>query len=578
MGVFNHLKQIDARNTFRAVAYGEHCVNGVLGKSLVEGASPNHQITIQQFLGRDEWEAVSRGIYWKNLSIPPADWKFYPGRLSTGLSDPIQGVDDVFSSDTPHSLVPWMRVKLPGGVGEFDTKQNPPQGFQGYFKTKKVADYDRNGNVTDFLYSTNAARQVADLILRQGKRDKSLIDWAAWCDWRDFLNASISYDYRQLADFDGFGLTAKYYYGTNFNNFHSKRIDWLIAFFSDGGVPAYGLQESAYSAEYEGYVKFDYSGEHKFTITADNGVRVWINGNQVVNKWTDDGLNPPSVTEFNFTPAAAGAFVPIKIQWNNGGVIGEIKLEWELTTGNLLPKAVVPSKNLYPKEEMRPRYETHPFFNAPTRLDDAMRVVLNLCDSVYQKVNGKYRFFCLEQLTATSFAMTDDHIISITPKPKDRVNLRNKFSAAVRDIDSRFLEQLPKPMTIERKDLQDLAGRAIGGDDLQFFNMTRHQAWRLLNQIAARECDALPVEITANASTFPVLGGDLIKISTELFNWTDKEFLVLQSNDASSEETADERNFSLQEWTNAPNLSRPGKDADESIESIEVASVIGAEE
>lgn len=547
MGIVNHLKVIDARNTFRTVAYGRHVVTGILAKSLVTGASPTHQITIQQALGRDEWEGVDGGIYWNNISIPSTDWVFHPGKLSSGNSDALQGVDTVFDKDVPHSLVPWMRLRLPSGVGDFNTLSSPPFGFQGYFKTKKVNNYNSSGTVTDFSYSTNAARQVADLILKQSRLSPDLIDWGAWTEWRDFLAEEIICDYRAIPGFDGFGLTAVYYSGTNFNTFHSKRVDALVSYLAASGSPAYGLSATSMSAKFEGYVKLKYNETYTFYLTHTNGGRLTVDGDSVIiNQFATDGTTAPGTHSGTFNFGTTG-FMAILAEWNRGNSTGtaEIKLEWQSASQT---REVIPTKYLYPRIEVCPRYETHPFFSTRTRLDDAVRTVLNLCNSTYQKVNGKYRFFCVEQLTESSYTFTENEIISITPKPRDKANLRNRWSATFRDIDSRFLEQVKAPFIIERPALQALAGRPIDGDDIEFFNCTRFQAWRLLNRIVSREVDTLPIELVGNGSTFPVLSGDRVKITSEIYNWTNKEFFVLTSNDASSEETADERNFTMQTW------------------------------
>lgn len=542
----DHLKKLNTENFFRTLAYGEHAVNGVCAKSIVTGAQANYQITIQQMLGRDEWDGVSRGIYWNNISIPPSDWFFHPGKLSSGNDDPLQGVDAVFNTDVPHSGTPWMRFALPSSVGEFNTENNPPIGFQGYFRTKKTNDYDALGAVTGYSYSANPARIIADLILKQGKRAASLIDFGALADFRNFHNTPTMCDYRAIPNFDGFGLTATYYAGTNFETFHSKRIDNLIFFLSPDGAPAYNLNPASFSAKFEGYIKLKYNEQYTFFVTHTNGARLTVNNNSVlINEFAAGGTTPAGVHSGTFALGSID-FLTILLEWNKGTTAaGEIKLEWQSASQT---REVIPSKYLYPKAELRPLYEVHPFFDTRTRLDDAVRRVLGLCNSTVQKVNGKYRFFCLEQLTAPSFSLTEDHIISIKLKPRDRVALRNRFLAGFRDIDSRFLEPPKTPVLIERLDLQTLAGRPIDGESAEFFNCTRWQAWRLLNQIAARQCDSLPVEIVGNASTFPVLGGDRIAVTTEIYDWVSKNFLVTQSNDASSEETADERNFSMQTW------------------------------
>lgn len=543
----DHLKNLDGKNMARVLAYGRHVANGVCAKSIVTGADPNHQITVQQILGRDEWDDVDGGIYWNNLSIPPGDWVFHPGKGSGGSDDPIQGVDAVFKTDVPHSLTPWMRFALPVGVGSADTKNNPPIGFQGYFRTKKINDYNRNGAVIDYSYSPNPARINADLILKQGRRDPKLLDFGALVDFRDFHNTPTLCDYRTLPNFDGFGLTATYYSGTNFDAFHSKRIDNLIAFLSPDGAPAYGLNPSAFSAKFEGYVKLLYNEQYTFFLTHTNGGRLTVNNNSViVNDFAADGTTIAGTQSGTFAPGAANTFLDVLIEWNKGtNAVGELKLEWQSASQ---AREVVPSKYLYPKAERRPFCEVHCFFDTRTRLDEAVRRVLTLSNSTYQKVNGKYRFFAFEQLTTSSFDFNEDNIISINLKPRDKVSIRNSFSANFRDIDSRFLEPRKNPLVVERPQLQALSGRPIDGDDLGFFNTTRWQAWRLLNQIAARACDTLPIEIVGDSATFPVLGGDRVRLTTEIYDWLNKEFLVLTSNDASSEDTADERKFTLQEW------------------------------
>lgn len=543
--IVDHLKNLDVKNLFRTVPYGEHAVFGLPAKSSVNGAAPNHQITIQQILGRGEWEGVSRGVYWNNISIPPSDWFFHPGKKSSGLNDPLQGVDPVFSTDVPHSLTPWMRLTLPSGVGEADNTKTVPTGFVGYFKTQKINDYNANGALIDYSYSTSAARQILDLILVQGKRSPNLIDFGAFAEFRAALAAQALCDYRQIPNFDGFGLTATYFSGINFDTFHSRRVDNLIAFLSADGAPGYNLDPTAFSAKFEGYIKLRFNEQYTFHLTHSNGGRLTVNNNSViVNEFSPDGLTPSGTHSGTFALGSAG-FLDVLIEWNKGtNAVGEFKLEWESASQI---REVIPSKYLYPKAEMRNLYDTHPHFDTRTRLDDAVRTILNICNSTYQKVNGKYRFFCFDQLTSSSFAKTEEHINSIKMKPRDKPLLRNRYRGGFRDIDSRFLEPPKTPLIIENGALQALAGRPIDGDDYEFFNCSRWQTWRLLNKLMERN-STLPVEIVGNSSTLPILGGDRIKITSEVFNWVNKEFLVTQSNDASSEETADEREFQLQEW------------------------------
>ena len=56
MTTVNHLRDIESQKLFHAVAYGKHMVTGHLAKSSVTGSDPTHVITLQQTLGRGEWD------------------------------------------------------------------------------------------------------------------------------------------------------------------------------------------------------------------------------------------------------------------------------------------------------------------------------------------------------------------------------------------------------------------------------------------------------------------------------------------------------------------------------------------
>lgn len=544
MTLVNHLKGIEAQNLFHAVAYGKHLVTGNLAKSLVTGSDPTHVITLQQTLGRGPWDACE-GLWWKGVEVPTSDYVFRPGTQSTGMGDSTQGQSAVFDTDTPHSGVAWMEAELQSGMGEFDTKENPPYGLKGIFRTMQIEDYNSSGTALGSAYSTNPARQVADLILRIGERPSSRIEWVAWSDWRDYLAETISYDYTAISGFQGFGLTGSYYNGTSFNTLVTERIDPVVEFVSSAGSPAIGLDVDNFTVRWEGKIKPLYDEEYTFTITHTHGVKLWIAGNLEIDQWGSSGTHSTSGI-----PLGDGTFYDIKIEWLHTTGDADISLKWESDV--TLAQEVIPHRVLYPKTADRPRYETHPFFASPTRLDDAVRTILNLCNSTVQEVDGKLRFFCLEQLSSSSFTFTSDRIIDGTMRiiPRDPLALRNSWQARFRDVDSQYLEFPIDPILIERDDLIALAGRKIDGESIDMFNCTMHQGYRMLENTVRRSVDSkFTAELTGNADSFGVLAGDRVKLDVEFLDWTNKETLVLTSNDSSSEETADERPFVMQEWT-----------------------------
>ncbi len=466
------------------------------------------------------------------------------GTLKLWKNDTSQGIDLAFASDTPHSNVAWIVAYMPTGLGEVDTKANPPYGLKGIFRTSKVNDYDTDGDVTGYAYSANPARIVADLILAKGNLPASRIDWAAWCAWRDYCDELIAYDYKVLPKFDGFGLTTKLYNGTAFDTLVTKRIDPVIEFGPSAGSPGVGVNTDNFSVVYEGWLKAKYTETYTFYLTHTHGARLYIDeaGDPPIDQWAASGTHS---TTFDMV---AGQFYYFKIEWKHTTGNAEIRIEWESPSQK---REVIDHRHLYPNVENRVRYEAHPFWAGPTRLDDAVRVVLNLCNSTVQDVGGKLKFLCLEQLTTQSYHFTDARTVdgSVVLKARDPMALRNTWQANVRDIDSQYLERPIDPILIERPSLIDAAGRKIDGEAIELFNCSLHQAYRTLDNIVKRMVDSkFQIELTGMADSFSVLAGDRVKVDVEFLNWTEKDMLVVESNDLSSEETADERTFVLQEW------------------------------
>lgn len=545
MGIVNHLKDVEAQNLFHTVAYGKHLVTGHLAKSSITGSSPTHIIKLQQMLGRGPWNAC-KGLWFNGLEIKSDKYKLYPGIQSTGMADVTQGQDAVFNTDVPHSSFAWMRAELASGVGEFDTKTSPPVGLVGVYETMKVDNYDNVGTADGVLsYSASPAREVADLIIRLGRRPTSRLDWGAWVDWRDYLGENIAFDYTALTDFDGIGLLTSLYNGVAFDTFVSKRVDPVLEFPSSSGSPGVGVNVDNFSVRFEGKIKPRFTETYTFYVGHTHGVKVWVNNlvTPLIDQWTTTGTHSATIA------LTAGSFYDIKIEWKHTTGNADLKFEWQSTSQ---AREVINHRCLYPKTENRPRYEAHPFFASPTRLDDAVRTVLNLCNSVVQEVNGKLRFLCLEQLGTTGrYHFTNDRVVdgSLSIEPRDLRTLRNSWQAHFRDIDSQYFEEPIDPVLIERPDLIEVAGRPIDGEAIELFNMPVHQAYRVLDNIVRRNVDSKwKATFTGMPETFPVVAGDRTLLDIEFRDLTSQDTLVLESNESPSEATADERTFTVQQW------------------------------
>jgi hypothetical protein len=563
MALVDHLKNTERAKTTLAVAFGLHVVEGHLIMSDVVGTSPNHQLRLMQALGEGVWDGA-QGVWYEGLNVPETDYKFHPGKLSSGLTDPEQGTPVYFPDDIPHSGTALLELLCPAGVGEADNKKNTPAKAVGMFRTLKSVDYDSSGNEISgsFAYSTNPARCAAHLLLKIGKLPASRIDWTAWTAWKNYCNEQETWDYAANPNVEGIGLYGDYYNVDAANippqpwiqsttpppEFNQatrvfSRIDAVIDTDLTNGSPGIGVNPEWFLVRWEGKVKPQFSGVYTFYCAHDNGARLWVNGTQLFTTWNQTGGNSSGTITLS-----AEQLYDIKLEFFEGWGDSLIRLEWEHSSQ---ARQVIPTERLYPKPHLKKRYETHVAFSNPTQLEEALRVILSQSNSLFQDANGKIRFFCIEQLSAPVFAFNESNIVDGTLKfrRRDKRELRNRWQADFRDLEGQYLEKCNPPVVVEREQLQTDLGRVIDGEAIDLQNTTRYQAEKVLNEVVKREVDLdLFAEFEGMSSTFAVLPGDLVSITHTLPNWSNKTFLVLEAADLSGEETAGNRKFTVQEY------------------------------
>ena len=86
----------------------------------------------------------------------------------------------------------------------------------------------------------------------------------------------------------GDGLRADYFNGQNFETWRISRKDPNINFAWGNGSPDASVNADNFSARWTGKIQPRYSGTYTFYINSDNGRRVWINGQLIIDKWIDD--------------------------------------------------------------------------------------------------------------------------------------------------------------------------------------------------------------------------------------------------------------------------------------------------
>lgn len=188
-----------------ATAFGEHLVKGhlIATKSNV-GPPPSN--TFIQAGGEGVWDSVVTAWYAgeeidESVASGPG-WLFYPGTISTAITDPDQPVSPFLPSGIAYSGTAYVAVKLPE---KFSTEDRPDK-FVWRAKCKKTWRYDEHGNEVEFVYSTNAADHAVDRIrafYEQRYEDdldlafslfRARVNWASYAEWRAYNAEEISWD------------------------------------------------------------------------------------------------------------------------------------------------------------------------------------------------------------------------------------------------------------------------------------------------------------------------------------------------------------------------------------------------
>ncbi|HEY1056660.1 MAG TPA: PA14 domain-containing protein, partial [Emticicia sp.] len=118
------------------------------------------------------------------------------------------------------------------------------------------------------------------------------------------------------------------------------RIDSKIDFSWGNGSPDVLIGNDTYSARWQGQILPKYSEKYTFSITSDDGVKVWINNQLKVNKW----VTQSSVTNTFTMDLIAGQKASIVIEYYENTGNAMIKLEWASASQK---KEVIPQSQLF---------------------------------------------------------------------------------------------------------------------------------------------------------------------------------------------------------------------------------------
>ena len=139
----------------------------------------------------------------------------------------------------------------------------------------------------------------------------------------------------------GSGLSATYFNNADFSGTTVTRIDPGIDFTWGTGSPAPAIDSDTFSARWTGQVEAPYSGTYTFYTVSDDGVRLWVNGVQLVNHWSNHGAYEDRGT----IALTAGQRYSIRMEYYENGGSATARLLWSHAS---IAKAPVPASRLFP--------------------------------------------------------------------------------------------------------------------------------------------------------------------------------------------------------------------------------------
>lgn len=141
----------------------------------------------------------------------------------------------------------------------------------------------------------------------------------------------------------GAGLYGEYYRGRTFSERIMTRTDAQVDFHWAAGGPGDGVPADHFCVRWTGWVRAPASGSYTFHVTADDGVRLWLDGDLLIDQWREQ-----SPTEYAASARlTAGRKHDIRLEYYEAGGDATIALAW---SGPGLARQTIPAASLYPAD------------------------------------------------------------------------------------------------------------------------------------------------------------------------------------------------------------------------------------
>lgn len=143
----------------------------------------------------------------------------------------------------------------------------------------------------------------------------------------------------------GTGLQAEYYTSTGTNKFDTLKSTVVDSTINWGDFISKLQQETGQSTScavrWTGWVEARHSESYTFYANADDGVRLWVDGKLLIDRWVDQAASE----YWNSVTLTAGTKYAIKMEYYQAGGAAVAQLSWSSLSTT---KEIIPQTQLYP--------------------------------------------------------------------------------------------------------------------------------------------------------------------------------------------------------------------------------------
>jgi hypothetical protein len=142
---------------------------------------------------------------------------------------------------------------------------------------------------------------------------------------------------------EGTGLVGQYYDNRDFTAWKLARLDAGVDFNFGNASPHASIAADTFAVRWSGFVEARHSEAYTFSTVSDEGVRLWVDDQLVIDHWANHG----ATENLGAISLAAGQRYPIRLEYFENTGPAQIRLSWSSATQ---AKQVVPATQLYPPE------------------------------------------------------------------------------------------------------------------------------------------------------------------------------------------------------------------------------------